>query len=256
MDVQEFHPRELNAGEFAEHCRECEECRTTMLANLIPSAHKRRNPASNPKQQARSELTQCQTCWKSKADGAVLFKCSACKVDLYCSKECQKTAWPTHKVKCKINQRVSLNGKDVSSLIGDLRGFTSKHRPSIAMAGVRALELVKDLSRCKRDLLVLSLISRPGRTRTETAFFAMEASVKPYSFFQEKGVEMLEQLAHYEKENKRTGAVATLFVLLHCIDSGISNVAPVGVWRDVLDPAYRGDWEGELIRHLNEGIVL
>ena len=77
-------PMQSELEEFAEHCRECEECRKATLANLIPPAHKRRNPASNPKQQARSELTQCQTCWKSKADGAVLFKCSACKVDLYC----------------------------------------------------------------------------------------------------------------------------------------------------------------------------
>ena len=39
----------------------------------------------------------CSSCDKEKCT----FKCSICKTDYYCSKECQAKHWPTHKATCK-----------------------------------------------------------------------------------------------------------------------------------------------------------
>lgn len=41
---------------------------------------------------------QCRACG---AVGVALKTCSACKVTQYCSGECQKQHWPTHKAECK-----------------------------------------------------------------------------------------------------------------------------------------------------------
>lgn len=67
---------------------------------------------------------------------------------------------------------------------------------------------------------------------------------------------MREQLAQYDKINKATGAIATLFVVLWGLDTGVSNVAPVGVWKSALQDSYTGNWEKEMINKLNQGIIL
>lgn len=131
-------------------------------------------------------------------------------------------------MKCKLNQRTAeVHGADIAN---ELRLFTSKHRPSFAEAGVRALEVEKDLTRPQRDLLVVYLCTRPGKTRPETAFYVADAEVKPIdSFGRAKSEEMKQQLKEFDRVNKRTGAETTLFVMLFCMDKGVSNIAPVGV---------------------------
>jgi hypothetical protein len=52
------------------------------------------------------------------------------------SKECQRSAWKTHKAKCLLNQR-NFPVAQMDTL-KDLHNFTSKHRPTIAEAGIRA----------------------------------------------------------------------------------------------------------------------
>ena len=69
-----------------------------------------------------------------------------------------------------------------------------------------------------------------------------------------QAAEMRQQLQMQDVVNKRTGAVATLFVMLWCVDKSISNIAPVGVWSSVLD-GVRKDWEKELTVAVNQGIV-
>ena len=38
----------------------------------------------------RHELTQCQNCWVSKAEGVTFFRCANCKVDIYCVRSHRK----------------------------------------------------------------------------------------------------------------------------------------------------------------------
>lgn len=148
--------------------------------------------------------------------------------------------------------------RDISSLATKLRQFTTKHRPSIARAGVRALGLQEDISRCQRNLLVIFVQARPGRTRSETAFYAAATDIRAIDSFGDKSPQIRQQLANQDKFNKQHGAVATLFVMLWCIDLSVSNMAPIGVWQSALDEMknVKSDWAEEMISHLNEGIVL
>ena len=64
---------------------DCPDCAQELgLGGVPPAPGKHRHPVSDPAETNRKELTQCQHCYKSRAAGAVLQKCAACKVDLYC----------------------------------------------------------------------------------------------------------------------------------------------------------------------------
>lgn len=47
---------------------------------------------------------RCETCLKTlpelKSSGGSLFSCSQCRIAQYCSRDCQRTAWPNHKQTC------------------------------------------------------------------------------------------------------------------------------------------------------------
>ncbi|KAF9474260.1 hypothetical protein BDN70DRAFT_884996 [Pholiota conissans] len=52
--------------------------------------------------EGRSKIAvSCSQCMKPSSNGAELLKCSKCKIAWYCSRECQKAQWPTHKKVCK-----------------------------------------------------------------------------------------------------------------------------------------------------------
>jgi protein-tyrosine phosphatase len=50
------------------------------------------------KMQIPDSKPRCQSCNKSEK---TMFKCSRCKITLYCSADCQRTNWKVHKVNCK-----------------------------------------------------------------------------------------------------------------------------------------------------------
>lgn len=138
-----------------------------------------------------------------------------------------------------------------------LRAFTSKHRPTIAEAGVRSLDLYSDPSRAKNYILMVFLRSRPESKRTETAFYATGADVVSFDFFpQEKREEMQQQLQFAHNQNVRSGhgMIGALFVMLMVVDTMATNVASVGFSRDALAPP--GNWKEEMLIKMNEGVVI
>ena len=50
--------------------------------------------------QMERTLDQCEVCAKTQAMAGRLKQCTRCKSALYCSRECQKTAWKKHKKIC------------------------------------------------------------------------------------------------------------------------------------------------------------
>ncbi|KAI0076493.1 hypothetical protein K474DRAFT_1662849 [Panus rudis PR-1116 ss-1] len=228
-------------------------------AYKVPPApkSKQRHPQSDPKESFRRKLTQCQYCMKAKLQGVTFFRCNACKIDIYCSKECQKASWPSHKEKCRLNRQELESGENVADMGAKLRAFTSKHRPTIAQAGVRALELYKDINRARTHILRIDLRSRPGSRRPETLFYLVNAEVTPLSEF-EPGMRanMESQLEVAREQNIRSGhgMIGALFVMLTSVETRVSNIAPVGFDNSVrgLRP---GNWREALTKLLNEGIV-
>ncbi|KAF8202741.1 hypothetical protein K438DRAFT_1758055 [Mycena galopus ATCC 62051] len=243
---------------FNSNCPECvaERIDPTIKGDA-PPAPCHRHAMSDPKETLRKELTQCQYCLKSKGSGATLQKCGACLIDIYCSKVCQRAAWKTHKVKCAVNRANSHQiPATTAATLKALRAFTSKHRPTVAEAGVRALGVFADPSRAERDVLLILLRPRLDSPRIETSFWVTSASVVPLATFT-KAEEMRGQLQMANAALRRVGNAGALLVLLMETDTGTTNVAPVGfpASPDNLEPLST-TWEAWLTRRLNEGVVV
>jgi len=235
----------------------CPCCVQEMGLNGVPPAPSsgHRHPESDASESARKDLTQCQYCFKSRGSGITLQKCAACKVDMYCSKECQRKAWPAHKVKCQINRRLNERPGQGSALAA-LRAFTSKHRPTVAEAGILSLNLWDDPSRASRDVLTIFVRSRPESKRVETSFYVTGADVVPIrSFGPASSDEMREQRKIFAEENRRCGRMGAILVVLNCVDTGVSNIAPVGFGEGIFGMSSAKPWKEWMMHRLNEGIV-
>ncbi|KAJ6496069.1 hypothetical protein C8R45DRAFT_802451, partial [Mycena sanguinolenta] len=193
-----------------------------------PPAPCHRHPNSDPKETQRKKNTQCQYCFKSKGPGVTLHRCAACEIDLYCSKECQRAAWKTHKTKCAINQAYAKElPKTRLDALKALRAFTGKHRPTLSEAGTRALGVIADPSRAERDVLLVLLRPRLDSPRVETTFWVTAVSVVPLSGFPQ-AEEMRGQLQLASEANKREGVTGALLVMMMDPVNENINVVPVG----------------------------
>ncbi|KAJ7851421.1 hypothetical protein B0H14DRAFT_3866343 [Mycena olivaceomarginata] len=211
---------------------------------------------SSKKEKIHRELTECQYCYKSKSPKVSLQKCAGCKVDLNCSKECQKSAWKTHKVKCALNQRVYALPDEQIHASKALRDFTSKHRPTINETAIRALNVFEDPSCAERDLLMIKLRPRLYSTRTQTAFCVTAANVVPIDAFP-MAEDMRGQLKRIKEDDKQVGALGALLVVLQVIDTKsmlflcrFQRVPPPSL------PQPEMPWEDMLKIMLNKGLVV
>ncbi|KAK7682253.1 hypothetical protein QCA50_014840 [Cerrena zonata] len=91
----------------------------------------------------------------SKAEGAKLFACGACKSARYCSRDCQKDDWPVHKIICRRNQKAKddlqraiaertatarspLPITDADGLFSDLQSFKRRLTPALNVVCINA----------------------------------------------------------------------------------------------------------------------
>ncbi|KAF7375399.1 hypothetical protein MSAN_00427500 [Mycena sanguinolenta] len=227
------------------------------LKRDVPPAPFHRHANSNPKETQQKKSTQCQYCFKSKGPGVILYRCSACEIDLYCSKECQRAAWKTHKTKCAINQSYAEKLPKSRFALKALRAFTGKHRPTLSEAGIRALGVTTDPSRAERDVLLVLVRPRLDSPRVETTFCVTAVSIVPLSGFPQ-AEEMRGQLQRASEENRRGGSTGALLVMLMDPINETINVMAVGfktASRRFSQPLAT-TWEEWLTKRLNEGVVV
>lgn len=217
------------------------------------------HPDSDPKETQRKELTQCQHCFISQAEGAKLSRCSRCKVEMYCSKECQKQAWKSHKEKCDINVRIQENGEPGSmDAVRRLQQFSNKHRWTLREAACRAMDLGRDPSRGLKDILCVFLRARKNASRKETWFYTIGAEVATIEEFfpPAQAAEVKGMLKTAYDKNIEGGGAGAAYVMMCGMDSRISNFLPVGFGPEVYDMEPGQEWLEWMVKRLNEGIVV
>ncbi|KDQ07502.1 hypothetical protein BOTBODRAFT_180681 [Botryobasidium botryosum FD-172 SS1] len=218
----------------------------------------RRHPESDPSRRGQKNYAQCQFCFKSKLDGVTLKKCSSCHLDEYCSRECQKNAWPRHKALCKRNTTAQQIGKGIPFSEG-MWPFFRKHRPTIANCALAALDLVADRTRYLRFVLVIELYPRPESRRVETSFYVADAKVIPV---EELDVEAQGMIKPTLFENEEACSMGTALVLLRGnFAHGDTVSSMTGIAFNIysllgLVQRPGPPWKEVLKRMLNEGIVL
>ncbi|KAF5325028.1 hypothetical protein D9619_010091 [Psilocybe cf. subviscida] len=202
---------------------------------------------------------ECSHCLKSRVQkGVTLSKCAGCKTALYCSKECQKAAWPLHRLGCKFNQRSLIQTGGVYSG-KPLHIFTSRHQCSLAQYAFCAFDLANHPKRYLDQILLILVKVRPGVNRPELSYIAFEADLCPLTVFNnEQADELRLRMKDRNEKCDKYGFLGSIWILLSDEESGVTNVAPVGFGRDVLENGEMRDasWKEKLFYHLNNGITV
>ncbi|KAL7414402.1 hypothetical protein BDY24DRAFT_386840 [Mrakia frigida] len=104
--------------------------------------------------------SQCQACFKHIPTSKVLV-CGRCKSSRYCSVECQKKAYPSHKDDCRA--KAAILAKPVGSgqpTPDDHKAFMDIHRPIVTYAAVSAFELHTEEGRASLSKKVMVIHSK------------------------------------------------------------------------------------------------
>ncbi|EMD33919.1 hypothetical protein CERSUDRAFT_117450 [Gelatoporia subvermispora B] len=200
--------------------------------------------------------SQCQHCSKSQTEGVNLLKCAGCGNAVYCSKDCQRAAWPAHKGTCKSR---SQSGSTHDAQTKLLFQYMHENRSALFDAASSALDLHADPERGKHYMFVVFVAPRPQPAPVEKAYTFVRAQVLPIvgtvlNSQQERDVQV--NLANTTKNLRMVvpNAPAAFLVSMVCPEQGTVggsyHVTPNvgGIRRDLL-------WEDMLRTELNEGIL-
>lgn len=171
------------------------------------------------------------------------------------STECQRKAWPTHKQLCALKKLKFQEGTDNDEGMAAkaLHQYTHKHRYTLAYAGMLALGLRDDTSRCERELLVMTLRPQPNGG----SFIVLDAEVVSFdTFFPAKQEELRSQRRLHAQDSARLGILGTFLVMLNIEGKTFGNIAPFGFSKETLAsiPAQRS-WKVWMIAEMNESIA-
>lgn len=182
----------------------------------------------------------------------------------YCSQECQKNHWPSHKPICQhtasqlsssppasSTRPPSASSQDNASLAKTLRKFTSAHADLLGWAGFQALQLKRVPANVRQNALLIELrYSSPDADPPHRRFSIASTHIVPRTYIPDPLV--LADIARREDRCRRAGGIGTLVVILQC--GGISQVVPVEV-----DPPSkitwdeREDWKEVLVSFVSSG---
>jgi len=186
-------------------------------------------------QQARAHGSICAYCHITGAEKKLLF-CAGCKAQ-YCSRECQKKDWTSHKVLCNKAENVlatvvsggvtfagSTTGpRNRAGLPGAINSWLKCHKAVLIWACFNAFELNDHPERGLDHVFLLELeIVDPPTTGAEIQLHITKAElVTHHSLIQaHPGVVamFIRQAEAYDKEVKVPGTIGTVStnMLLHC----------------------------------------
>ncbi|KAI0752799.1 hypothetical protein C8Q80DRAFT_1267288 [Daedaleopsis nitida] len=242
----------------------CEWCRLAGIDGMLspaPPAPEDHAPPANRETLLQREMMHCQQCDLSRAAGAKLFRCGGCRTELYCSKKCQREAWGTHKMKCKMNKEVDDLHPWSLDTMKALRDFSSKHGPSLADAAYAALNIFNEPERAFDRLLVVVVRPRPNSRRPETGFYCYAAEVYKHAdvpFPPDQMAQMKLMLKTTNETRIQRGAAGTFLVMMHNMEGCMTNMVPFAFTvrgENPLPEDRRQTWRSELLRMLNNGII-
>ncbi|KAF8516475.1 hypothetical protein JB92DRAFT_3114109 [Gautieria morchelliformis] len=184
--------------------------------------------------------------------GADMRTCSGCRQAHYCSAQCQKNDWKSHKILCKNNSKEKARARadteaakahggeaqlDIPRLFSDLKQWTRTQRPLLTWAAAHALQVRSNPSNAstlclKLDLERTSCPVPPGSFKLErmsvvniTEFLSLVREKSP-----EQGETCDEVLRRAQAAtDARTGARIPLVFIL---TGPLMQIVPVGFYSE------------------------
>ncbi|KAG6832746.1 hypothetical protein H0H87_000595 [Tephrocybe sp. NHM501043] len=105
----------------------------------------------------------CDQCGVAETPAAKFRLCGGCMTTQYCSPDCQKSHWPSHKTICQhtagqiSNIKQSMGGFGDAELQKCLRKFASAHTALLGWAGFQALKLKRIPANIRQNALLIEL---------------------------------------------------------------------------------------------------
>ncbi|KAJ6558358.1 hypothetical protein B0H19DRAFT_946954 [Mycena capillaripes] len=196
----------------------------------------------------------CDQCGAVELPSVARFRlCGGCMTTQYCSPDCQKIHWPSHKSICQhtANQLAALAPSGHDPDTQSLREFVSAHAVLLGWAGFQALQLKRIPANVRHNALLVELNST-ANIEWHRRFSIAATHVVPRTHICDPLV--IEDIQHREEQCRANGGIGTAVIIIQC--GSISQVLPVDV--EVNSPSriswdIRDDWAAVLYPFVSSG---
>ncbi|KAJ7157645.1 hypothetical protein C8R43DRAFT_997222 [Mycena crocata] len=182
----------------------------------------------------------CDQCGAAESPAVSRFRlCGGCMTTQYCSPDCQKVHWPSHKAICQhtVNQVAAAKqpgaGYGSENVAKSLRKFTSAHAGLLGWAGFQALQLKRIPANVRQNALLVEL-APTGHAESHRRFSIAATHVVPRTYICDPLV--IADIQRREERCRHNGGIGTAVIIIQC--GGISQVMPVEV-----DPPSKISWD-------------
>ncbi|KAJ3483573.1 hypothetical protein NLI96_g6206 [Meripilus lineatus] len=220
-----------------------------------PAAANYYSPPSRPQPKQRGHRV-CDQCNAVEQPGSRYRLCGGCMVTQYCSQDCQKKHWPSHKAICQhTSSQISATKQQAmgsldDNLVKNLRKFTSSHSSLLGWAGFQALQLKRMPSNIRSNALLIELSHRPSSSDPHRRFSVKGTHIVPRTYVTDNDPLVGDDIRRREDRCRRGGGLGCIVVLIQCGE--ISQVMPIEVDSpNRISWDSRNDW-AEVLRHFVE----
>ncbi|KLO15262.1 hypothetical protein SCHPADRAFT_272433 [Schizopora paradoxa] len=214
------------------------------------------SPAHQLGKQARG-VRLCDTCGAVETPGLQRFRmCGGCMITQYCSPDCQKRHWPSHKAICQHTTSMMTASKqqDASaeeSMAKALRKFCSGHQNLLSWAVFQALQLRRVPGNIRQYALHVELSYRnhPDASRRMTV---SSTRLIPLSYIASRDPLVAQDIKRREERCRANGGIGAAVILIQCGE--LSQVMPAECDAPSRIPwDTREDWANILERYVEAG---
>ncbi|KAH8092664.1 hypothetical protein BXZ70DRAFT_1072977 [Cristinia sonorae] len=217
------------------------------------------NYYSNPSQPSMKQRGYriCDQCGAVEQPSGSRFRlCGGCMTTQYCSQDCQKMHWASHKAICQhtssAKSSVVGSGAVDEGLVKALRKFTSLHTTLLGWAGFQALQLKRMPSNVRQSALLVELSYRPSASDPNRRFSVKGTHIVPRSYVTDNDPLVADDIKRREDRCRRSGGIGTAVILIQCGE--ISQVMPVEVDApNKISWDQRDDWADVLSHFVEAG---
>ncbi|CDO71807.1 hypothetical protein BN946_scf184939.g31 [Trametes cinnabarina] len=159
--------------------------------------------------------------------------CGGCMTTQYCSQDCQKAHWPSHKPICQHTASQISTAKQPmhasldENLVKNLRKFVSAHSTLLGWAGFQALQLKRLPSNIRQNALLIELNYRHSSSDPLRRFSIKATHIVPRSYVTDHDPLVGQDIMRREDRCRKSGGIGCAVVLIQCGE--ISQVMPVEV---------------------------
>ncbi|EPQ54266.1 hypothetical protein GLOTRDRAFT_78210 [Gloeophyllum trabeum ATCC 11539] len=217
---------------------------------------------------------RCNYCYASR-EVKRLQKCSRCKAMAYCSKECQKADWKSHKQACSNNNNLAKalkehadtplgileslilpDGISLYELDKRLEKWVKFHSNLMMWATVNALDLYSDISLSRKQVLYIKLEARRDHDGSPGKYFratdAYPVDVEDAKTWPAPWPESLDQVRQLQDESESMNRGSCAAAMVECKQLAVQTV-PFGSLKNLKGPRLL-NWKEELLRDIENGI--